>query len=100
MYKNERLMLRNMQFVDDYHTDQIFGSQIDRKIFLNLCISVLNNTKIPYAFDILCFKFGIMGYPKLKHREIGQLYGLSTPRVNQIVYSSLKKLRKYFEKEK
>ena len=63
-------------------------------IHLEECLKELNEKQ----YDVLCRRFGLMGYERQTLEEVGHTIGLTRERVRQIQMSALKALREIMKK--
>ena len=67
---------------------------IDRKIKSAKALKAVGETLTDREREIICYRYGIFGYPVKTQREIAELLGISRSYVSRIEKLALKKLEK------
>ena len=83
-----------LTYMDVVACDDDICETIDRKIKSAKALKAVGETLTDREREIICYRYGIFGYPVKTQREIAELLGISRSYVSRIEKLALKKLEK------
>ena len=83
-----------LTYMDVVACDDDICETIDRKIKSAKALKAVGETLTDREREIICYRYGIFGYPVKPQREIAELLGISRSYVSRIEQLALKKLEK------
>lgn len=84
----------NNVYLSDFIADEKVDieKEIERNELINLVYKKINNLN-ERDKAIICHNFGILGFEKMKQKEIAKSSGISQTQVSRIIYYRLKKIK-------